>query len=75
MASPVNFKQWYQALNRGEREEFARRAGVSMPYIEISLCARRKIPRRDTMIRLSDASLGRLPYEELVAWFYGRPAA
>jgi hypothetical protein len=69
-----DFRTWYRALNGLERDEYARRAGVSRLYIEVHLLHRRKAPKRETMVRLADASLGRVAYEELVAFFYARPA-
>lgn len=69
-----DFRTWYRSLNSLERAEYARRAGVSRLYIEVHLLHRRKAPKRETMIRLADASLGRIAYEELLSFFYARPA-
>lgn len=70
-----DFRSWYRSLNGAERSEYARRAGVSRAYIEVHLMYRRKVPKRETMLRLADASLGRVAYEDLLSWFYQRPSA
>lgn len=64
-----DFKNWYRSMNRREREEFAARAGTSRRYIENALVFRRRMPHRSTMERLAEASLGRMTYPDLVAWF------
>lgn len=70
-----DFRSWYRSLTGEERAEYARRAGISRQYIEVHLLYRRKVPKRETMLRLASASLGRVAYEDLLSWFYERPAA
>jgi len=72
----VNFSDWYKALPALERESFAARAGTTTGYIETHLIApenRRKVPRRELMARLINASDGALKFAELAAYFYGQP--
>lgn len=70
-----DFRTWYRSLTPQERVEYAKRANISQQYIEVHLMYRRKIPKRETMSRLAEASLGRIEYADLLQWFYERPAA
>jgi hypothetical protein len=73
----LDFKTWYRSMTAEEKQEFARRAGLSQQYIQVHLVYRRRIPRPDTMRKLAEASLGRLSYEDIVSFFLlsERPAA
>ena len=69
----MDFKNYYRALPRAEREAFADRAGTTTTYVEIHLLARpeaRKIPRPKLMAGLIAASDGNCSESEVLSHFY-----
>lgn len=71
----MDFADFYRALDRENRKQFADRADTSPEYIEIHLLPRRKTPRKNTMQALADASEGVLSLEDLVRYFLLSAAA
>lgn len=65
----MDFKTYYRSLNREQRARFAEVAETSVEYIEIHLISRRKVPKKDLMQRLAQASDGKLSYLDLVEFF------
>lgn len=70
----MNFKTFYRGLGQPDREAFAERAGTTVGYLENHLIPARKVPKRDLMSRLAEASEGSCTFEDILDHFYG-PAA
>lgn len=70
----MDIKEHYRSLTPEQKEEFAREARTTRNYIEIHLFARdparRKIPRKDLMQGLADATGGKLSLEDITRFFY-----
>ncbi|MFN9374973.1 MAG: hypothetical protein ACK6D3_24105 [Planctomycetaceae bacterium] len=73
-ATQQDFKQWFRSLTRLEREDFARRCGISVMYMESRLVQRKGHPKAETMQKLAEESFGRFTYDGLVDWFYKGPS-
>ena len=71
----MDFADFYRALSREERKQFADRAATSPEYIEIHLLPRKKNPRKETMKSLAEASEGAVSYEDVVRYFFLASAA
>lgn len=69
----MRFADYYRSLKGVERDKYAARAGTTRQYIEIHLLAksaRRKTPRKETMVALAGASNGAVTLEEVIAHFF-----
>lgn len=64
------FEQYYRSMSQEDRAAYAERAGTSKEYIEIHLIPRRKVPKKQTMRALSDASEGAVTFEDVVSYFF-----
>lgn len=65
----TDFKQFYQSLDRRERQSFAKRAGYSPEYIRIHLIRGTKTPTLGGLTNLANASDGAFTPVELFSWF------
>lgn len=75
----MELKAYYYSLTPSEREQYAERAGTTAEYIRIHLVPRnrapQKLPKKELMQGLADASQGRVSFQEVLAHFYGEAAA
>lgn len=71
----MSWERYYRQLNKQQRAEYAARAGTSCLYIEIHLMRRKKVPRRDLMERLAEATQGVCSVTDVVAHFYAEDVA
>lgn len=65
-----NFKDFFLSLSERDQVEYAERAKTTANYIRTHLITRYKIPRKDLMQRLVDASNGSLKINDLTSFFY-----
>lgn len=66
----MDFKTYFRGLDQSEREAFAKRAETSADYVNIHLVPRNKIPRKENMKLLAEATQGAVSYSEIVDYFY-----
>jgi hypothetical protein len=66
----MDFKTYYNSLTDSERTEFAKLASTTTEYIRIHLITKNKIPRKQLMQDLVNASAGKLTIESLLNFFY-----
>lgn len=69
----MDFRQFYASLTDAEKKDFADRAGTTPKNIEAHYLSTppRKIPRKDRMEQLAQASNGAVSMVELLEHFYG----
>ncbi len=70
----MDFKAYYRSLDRSEREAYAVRAGTTVGYLENHLVYARKMPRRDLIERLANATEGAVSLDEIIEHFFKRSA-
>ena len=66
----MNYKTYFRNLDESAREAHAKKAGTTADYINIHLIPKRKIPRKELMQALADASGGQCSYRDLIDYFY-----
>lgn len=66
----MNYKTYFRSLDQAGREAHAKRANTSAEYINIHLISKRKIPRKELMQSLANASEGNCSYQDLINYFY-----
>ncbi|MCP5013859.1 MAG: hypothetical protein GY938_01095 [Ketobacter sp.] len=69
----MKWKTYYQNLNREQRESYAANAGTTTGHIETHLLSRRKIPRKELMSCLAEATNGACLLIDLLSHFYDVP--
>lgn len=65
----MNFKEFWKSLNDDEKTEFARRCEMSKAYIDLHLTRRRNAPKLTNIVKMEQASNGRLNYIGLCEFF------
>ena len=66
----MDFKTYFFSLPDAERTEFANAANTTSEYIRIHLVTKNKIPRKQLIQDLADASKGNLTTASLLDFFY-----
>lgn len=66
----MKWRTYYQNLTREQREAYAADAGTTTGHIENHLMTRRKIPRKELMSSLAEATSGQCSLMELLSHFY-----
>lgn len=69
-----DFKAFFLALGKEQREEYAKNAGTTAYYIHTHLINKYKTPRRQLMTGLANASEGVFTTAELSNFFYSEVA-
>ena len=69
----MKWRTYYQTLTREQREAYAAEAGTTTGHIENHLMTRRKIPRKELMSSLAEATSGQCSLMELLSHFYEEP--
>jgi hypothetical protein len=65
-----DFKRFFLDMSETERAVYAEQAGTTAYYIHTHLINRYKIPRKQLMRNLAQASAGRFTEQDLACWFY-----
>ena len=73
--SPMNYKKYFREMDQPSRVAHAKRAETSAEYINIHLIPRYKIPRKELMRKLANASEGKVSYLDIVNYFYAEDSA
>lgn len=66
----MNLKLFYAGLSEPQKVEFAEKAGTTVRYIESHLIHRNRVPRKELIKGLSEASNGALNQNSLILWFH-----
>ena len=66
----MNYKTYFRNLDESGRLSHANEAGTTPDYINIHLIPKRKIPRKELMQSLADATDGNCTYQDLIDYFY-----
>ena len=69
------WRSFYQALSKEQREAYSQAAGTTTGHIENHLMTRRKIPRKELMSSLAEATDGQCSLLDLLTHFYGENLA
>lgn len=67
----ISFDLYVDGLSKsGDLADYAMRSGTSVNYILVHLKHRRKIPRKDLIVKLAEESAGAFNATELTLWLY-----
>ncbi|WP_110958196.1 hypothetical protein [Acinetobacter baumannii] len=67
----ISFDVYVDSLSKsGELADYALRSGTSVNYILVHLKHRRKIPRKDLIVKLAEESAGAFSAKDLTLWLY-----
>jgi hypothetical protein len=68
----MTLRDYYRSLNDNQRKQYAERAGTSKKYCDSHLMRTRpsRIPKRDLMQGLANASNGAVSFSDVVDYFY-----
>lgn len=67
----ISFDNYVDGLSKsGDLADYAMRSGTSVNYILVHLKHRRKIPRKDLIVKLAEESAGAFSAKDLTLWLY-----
>lgn len=71
----MTFKEFWDQLTDEQKEAYAAQAGTTANYIRQHLVPARRVPRREFMARMVEATEGQVSQREMLDHFYAEYAA